>query len=80
MLEAFPVRFLLMALAGWITQRQQVVLEYLVEENRDAGADRDGHNGNPGWVGIVAGSRSLRAGGDPSTMAHRHDRLSLEAL
>ena len=34
MLEAFPVRFLLMALAGWVTQRQQAVLEYLVEENR----------------------------------------------
>ena len=34
MFEAFPVRFLLTALAGWITQHQQAVLEYLVEENR----------------------------------------------
>ena len=34
LLEACPVRFLITALAGWVTQHQQAVLEYEVEENR----------------------------------------------
>jgi hypothetical protein len=29
-----PLSFLLMSFAGWINQRQQHVIEYLVEENR----------------------------------------------
>ncbi|HEV8417277.1 MAG TPA: hypothetical protein VGQ43_00880, partial [Candidatus Udaeobacter sp.] len=29
-----PLQFLLMAMAGWINQRQQQVIEYLQEENR----------------------------------------------
>ncbi len=29
-----PIRFVVVAVAGWMKQRQQHVIEYLVEENR----------------------------------------------
>lgn len=29
-----PVQFILMAIAGWMNQRQQQMIEYLREENR----------------------------------------------
>ena len=29
-----PLQFVLMAMAGWMNQRQQQVIEYLQEENR----------------------------------------------
>jgi hypothetical protein len=36
-----PFTFLIISIAGWMNQRQQQVIEYLVEENRVlAGADR----------------------------------------
>jgi hypothetical protein len=36
-----PLQFVLMAMAGWMNQRQQQVIEYLQEENRVfARADR----------------------------------------
>ena len=31
---SYPLRFLLVALAGWIHQQQRDVIEYLQEENR----------------------------------------------
>ncbi len=34
MVETFALRFLFVALAGWVNHRQQEVLEYLIEENR----------------------------------------------
>ena len=34
MIETFPLRFLLVALAGWVNRQQLEVIHYLREENR----------------------------------------------
>jgi hypothetical protein len=34
MIESFPLRFLLVVLAGWVNRHQLDVIEYLREENR----------------------------------------------
>ena len=32
--DIYPLHVLLMTLSGWMNRRQQMVVEYLVEENR----------------------------------------------
>jgi hypothetical protein len=32
--DLFPLRLLLLTLAGWVNRHQQHVIDYLVEENR----------------------------------------------
>ena len=34
MIETFPLRFLLVVLAGWVNRHQLDVIDYLREENR----------------------------------------------
>ena len=49
-----PFRFLLIALSGWMNQRQLQMIDYLHEENRSRGASN--------WAGAACGSTTTSVG------------------